>query len=485
MNENNENKNLSEDMDEDAAIKAFKTEFCDNAEQSIAPDEQSHQTVANPDLCEEHDICGSSEPDNFGEQSDSQKENDDADPSSGAEEIKVKKRRKTRKISTKTLIRESNLALCLSAISIILLAAIAALLTVGILPAGNRMVYVGVSTLGPVETPGGAASAELLEEFKKSVVIIDVTKSQGGGTGSGIVISSDGFIVTNYHVIEGAKKISVTFYGDDQKKFASVIGYSERDDIAVIKVSAEGLSAAVFAKSADCRVGDRVYAVGAPEGSDFGWTITSGIISNPLREIKIYESDHVLDKKMYLLQTDTPVNPGNSGGPLINARGEVVGIITLKRSDAEGLGFALPSTASLEIIDAIIETGNADRVTSGISKGRPLIGITGVGLEEGVWYELTDSGVNQVSSSYAKNHPDTCIKLTVSGIYVTSLTPNLDASNHLLVGDVITRVNNIKVYTIYDVMDVVNEYDGGDTITITFVRDGKTNTANIILGTEQ
>ena len=485
MNENNENKNLPEGIDENAATEAFKVEFCDSAEQSNTSDEQSDHKAASPDLSGEHDFFETAKADTSCEQSDRATESNEAADSTSVMEEKVRRRRKTRKLSTKALIRESNLALCLSAISIILLTAIAALLTVGILPAGNRMVYVGVSTLGPVETPSGSASSELLEEFKKSVVIIDVTKAQSGGTGSGIIISSDGFIVTNYHVIEGAKKISVTFYGEDQKKFASVIGYSERDDIAVIKVSAEGLSAAVFANSANCRVGDRVYAVGAPEGSDFGWTITSGIISDPLRELKIYASDHVLEKKMYLLQTDTPVNPGNSGGPLINARGEVVGIITLKRSDAAGMGFALPSTASLEIINAIIETGNANGVTSAISKGRPLIGITGVGLEEGVWYELTDSKVNQVNSSYAKDHPDTCIKPTVSGIYVTSLTPNLDASNHLLAGDVITRINNIKVYTIYDIMDIVNEFNGGDTITITFVRDGKTNTANIILGTEK
>lgn len=458
MNENNENKNLPDGVGEESSTEAFKVEFHDEAVEAPADGEQN--------------VGEAGEPDNT--------------PAEPIEETakKEKSPRKSRKLSTKALVRESNLALCLSAISIILLTAIAALLTLGILPVGNRMIYVNVSTLGPVENQSGTASPEVLEEFKKSVVIVEVTRTQSGGTGSGIILSSDGFIVTNYHVVEGAKKIAVTFYGEEQKKFASVVGYSARDDIAVIKVDAEGLSPATFASSADCRVGDRVYAVGAPEGSDYGWTVTSGIISNPLRELKMYSSEHVLDKKMYLLQTDTPVNPGNSGGPLINARGEVVGIVTLKHSDAAGLGFALPSTASLEIIESIVETGNADGITSSISKGRPLIGITGVGLEAGVWYEFTDNEVRIVSESYATGHPDTCIKLSISGVYITSLSPTLDANNHLLPGDVITRVNNVKVATTFDIMDIVNELDGGDTVSVTFVRDGETNTVSITLGTE-
>ena len=472
MNENNENKNLSDDVGDEASTEAFKADFND-AEVEFSDLDEDSTTENTADAEKATDAKEAVEPYNIPDEA--------AEPT----ENKRKARRSSRRISTKALIRESNLAICLSAISIILLVAIAALLSIGILPAGNRMVYVGISSLGPVETQSGSASPELLEEFKKSVVIIEVTKAQSSGSGSGIVLSSDGFIVTNYHVIEGASKIAVTFYGEKQKSVARVVGYSERDDIAVIKVEAEDLSPAVFANSADCRVGDKVYAVGAPEGADFGWTITSGIISAPLRELKIYASDYVLEKKMYVLQTDAPVNPGNSGGPLINSRGEVVGIVTMKRSNSAGLGFALPSSTSLELIEAIIETGSADSVISGISKGRPLIGIVGVGLEADQWYELTDDGVRSVTDIYANAHPDTCIMVSTSGVYVTSLSSGLDASNHLLPGDVITHVNNVKVSTTYDIMDIINEFNGGDSVSITFVRGDSTSTVSITLGTEQ
>ena len=459
MNENNENKSIPDDSGNEASTEAFKADFNDEAAEANANGEPCVEEMGELDITPTEPV-------------------EDAGKQDG-------KRCRRRRISTKALIRESNLAICLSAISIILLVAIATLLTVGILPVGNRMVYVNVSTLGPVEGQNGSASSELLEKFKKSVVIIEAARAESTGTGSGIIISSDGFIVTNHHVIEGASKIAVTFYGEEKRLIATVVGYSERDDIAVIKVEANDLLPAVFASSADCRIGDRVYAVGAPEGTDFGWTVTSGIISDPLRELKIYASDYVLEKKMYMLQTDTPVNPGNSGGPLINTRGEVVGIVTLKRSDSAGLGFALPSSASLEIIEAIIENGNAAGVVSKISKGRPLIGITGIGLDADVWYELTADGAHTVNDAYAIKHPDRCIKLSTPGVYVTSLSPNLDASNHLVQSDVITHVNGVRVYTTYGIMDIINELDGGDSISVTFVRDGEPSTVSITLGTEE
>ena len=313
------------------------------------------------------------------------------------------------------------------------------------------------------------------------MVIVTVKTKNGGATGSGIVITEDGYIATNYHVVDDAVDISITLYNSKEKIPARLMGYSERDDIAVLKANVDGLRPATFARSESCRVGERVYSVGAPEGEEFGWTVTQGIISNPLREIKIYDNEYILEKKMYLLQTDAAVNPGNSGGPLINARGEVVGIITLKRSDSAGIGFALPSSASLELIDAIIRNGNIDGVTSRISRGRPLIGIVGVGLEADVWYEQTADGVRKVDKEYASLHPDVCIITDVPGVYVTSLNPELDASNHLKVGDVITEVNGEAIYITYDIMDVVNEFNGGDSVTVKYVRGGKTYTAEILL----
>ena len=396
------------------------------------------------------------------------------------------KKRSNHRYTTKALIKESNIALILSAASIILMLALAALLVSGILPVGNRMVYVSVSNLGTVEPPASLATADTLEDAKRSVVIVYVTKASSSGTGSGIIISKDGYIVTNYHVIEGAKSVKLKLYQSEKNVSATVVGYSERDDIAVLKADLDDARAATFAKSEACRVGDVVYSIGAPEGAEFGWTVTSGIISEPVREVWIYNDSGMLDKKMFLLQTDASVNPGNSGGPLINARGEVVGIITMKRSNAAGLGFALPSSASLEIIEAILKDGNADNVVSKISKDRPLIGIGGVGIPQAnVWYADTPIGYSEVDDAYVAANPDSCIIAEVAGVYVLSLTPGLDAENHLLVGDVITHVNGTAVAVTQDIINIINNYNGGDIVTITFGRDGNTQTVEITLGTEK
>lgn len=396
-----------------------------------------------------------------------------------------REKREKRRYSTKALIKESTVATLLSAFSVILLVTLTILLTLGIIPTDKRVVFVQVSNLGPVGTAVGDASAEVIEDFKNSVVIITVKTATGSAMGSGIIITEDGYIATNCHVVSDADDIKITLYNSDKTVPARLVGYSERDDIAVVKANLEGLRPATFANSEDCRVGDRVYAVGAPESTEFGWTVTQGIISSNLREIKIYGDDYILEKKMYLLQTDAAVNPGNSGGPLINARGEVVGIVTLKRTDSAGMGFALPSSASLELIEAIIKTGSVDGVTSKLSSGRPLIGIVGVGLEADVWYEETDSGVREVDKAYALAHPDTCIITDVAGVYVTSLNPGLDAANHLLPGDVIVSVNGTAVYITYDIMNVINQFNGGDTVTVEYVRDGKNFTAEITLGVEE
>lgn len=393
--------------------------------------------------------------------------------------------RKNRRHTTRALIKESNIALILSAVSIILMLALATLLVVDILPIGRRVAYIGVSNVGTVEPPSSLATTHTIENAKQAVVIVAVTKASGSGTGSGIIITEDGYIVTNYHVVEGATNISILLYQSQNGISAEVIGYSERDDIAVLKADLSEAVALPFANSADCRVGDVVYAIGAPEGIELGWTVTSGIISEPVREIWMADDQGMLEKKMFLLQTDASVNPGNSGGPLINARGEVVGIVTMRRSNSAGLGFALPSSASLEIIEAIIENGNADNVESKISKGRPLIGITGVGLEANTWYTETPLGYSMVDETYANENPDSCIYATVTGVYVTALSPTLDAKNHLQTGDVITHVNDKAVALTTDIINIVNNYNGGDVVKITFVRNGQTKTAEITLGVEK
>lgn len=397
-----------------------------------------------------------------------------------------RKQEKAQKQQSRTLITASILSFC----SIFLLVAFTASAMLGLFgtpSSGGSNVNLQISGNDPIQYKDYESSPDMLEDVMNSVVVINTQTDTGSGVGTGIILSADGYIVTNYHVVEDAKTISVRTYNSDKVYTAKLIGYTAIDDVAVIKIKADGLRPAVFAKSANCRVGEPVYAIGSPEGDDFGWSVSRGIISCADREIKIYDSEGILEKKMYVVQTDASVNPGNSGGPLVNARGEVVGIITLKLSDSAGMGFAIPSDGAIELIQAIIETGSADGVQSSVTKGRPLIGITGVGVEADTWYETFDDGVNSgirvKDEEYAKQHPDTTFYAPITGVHVSATTPGLDAANKLQENDIITEINGNKVTNIYQVMDIINKLNGGDTIEVTYYRDGKYATVTITLGT--
>lgn len=390
-------------------------------------------------------------------------------------------------------------ATILSSVSIILLIALFMSLAFGIIPTGSGIaggdveIHFAPSSSG-TDSTGSNSSGEILystlDEFMNSVVTVVASTPIGESTGSGFVISDNGYIVTNYHVVENSDDVNVYFYSSQNTPIAAeIVGYSDIDDIAVLKVGITGLSPVTFASSALCNIGERVYAVGTPEGSDFGWSVSAGIISNKDREVKIYDKQGVLEKKMYVLQTDAALNHGNSGGPLINARGEVLGIVTLKLSDTAGMGFAIPSDGALEIINAIIKTGNADDVNSSVTSGRPLIGITGVTVMEGNWYENTEingqPGTRVVDESYALNSPSTCFFAEQTGIYVSSLTDGLDAKNHLEPGDIITEAEGEQLYFIEQLMEIINRHNGGDKIEITFYRNGNFFTAEIELGIQK
>ena len=381
------------------------------------------------------------------------------------------------------------LSIALSGCAVILLIAIALASMFGLFKTtgSGGVVYI------PVASPSNGTTynddSDMLESVIDSVVLIKAENDKGTATGTGIILSENGYVVTNYHIIENSSKIYVWLYGSEKPLTATVVGYASLDDVAVIKINKTGLKPATFAKSAEARIGERVYAIGTPEGDEFGWSVTQGIISCPDREIKLYNSDGTLKKKMRVIQTDASVNPGNSGGPIVNSRGEVVGIITLKLSDSAGMGFALPSDGVLIDIVSIIETGNADNVDSGISVSRPLIGVTGVGVEGGKWYEtVVENGVSairEVTEDYAKLNPSTTFYAEISGVRISAVSETLDAKGKILVGDIITKVNNIEVSTIYDVMEIINEFNGGDEVSITYYRNGKYGSVVVTLGTEQ
>ena len=282
--------------------------------------------------------------------------------------------------------------------------------------------------------------------------------SQATGTGTGVVITEDGYIVTNAHVIYDseygaglADSISVLL-NDDNTYDAEVIGYDTDCDLAVLKIQASGLVAAEFGNSDELKLGESVIAIGNPLGFELMDTVTSGIVSGLNRQININ------DKSMTLLQTDAAINSGNSGGPLINKYGQVIGINSSKMSASysetsiEGIGFAIPSNEAAKIVEDIMEYGYVT--------GKPQLGIS--------CQNVTES----ISRMY--NLP--------IGVYITAVTDNSAAANAgLQAGDIIIEIDGEVVSTFDELTAKKNEHKAGESMEITYTRNGVDNTVTITL----
>ncbi len=276
-----------------------------------------------------------------------------------------------------------------------------------------------------------------------SVVSISSMTSSGTSSGTGIIMSQDGYVITNHHVITGALVISV-LTNDNQEFEAALVGSDEMSDLAVLKIDARGLKAAEFGDSSKLRVGDSVVAIGDPLGVQLRGTMTNGIISAINRDLTVG------DRTMTLIQTNAALNNGNSGGPLINCYGQVIGINTVKMSSyytatasVEGLGFAIPISVAKPIIDELIENGYV--------AGRPAIGISGDSLPSyyRTYYRLPD------------------------GVYVTSVNEGSDAkAKGIREGDIVTAINGERISSIDELNTVKNQYAAGDEVTLTVYRSG-------------
>ncbi len=284
------------------------------------------------------------------------------------------------------------------------------------------------------------------------------SSSSATGTGTGVVITEDGYIVTNAHVIydsehgAGLAESIKVHMNDDNSYDAEVVGYDTDCDLAVLRIDADGLTPAEFGDSDNLMLGESVIAIGNPLGFDLMNTVTSGIVSGLNRNITIN------DKAMNLIQTDTAINSGNSGGPLINKKGQVVGINSSKMSSSygsasiEGIGFAIPSNEVSQIIDDLMEYGYVT--------GKPQLGIS--------CQNVTDA----ISQMY--NMP--------VGIYVTDVSGNSAADKAgLQSGDIITAVDDTEVSTSEELNAEKNKHSAGDTIEITYIRGGKEKTAEVVL----
>lgn len=307
---------------------------------------------------------------------------------------------------------------------------------------------------GNVDNGSALSGERVYEKVSPSIVGIVVysseTNTTASGEGSGIIISSDGYIVTNEHVIENAKLIEVVL-NNSERYTAKLMGYDKQTDIAVIKIDATNLVKAELGNSDELKPGEVVYAIGNPGGMEFANSITNGIISGVDRLITNSSTGYVMN----CIQTSAAINPGNSGGALVDSYGRVVGISVAKLSSVsyEGMGFAIPISDSVELIDDLIEYGYI--------KGRPLLGIT---------YQAISS---QVAQFYR----------IPSGLLVQGVDPESDAyAKGLRAGDTITAINGQNIESSSEVVALMAKCKAGDTIKITVYRNGHTTEMSVVLG---
>lgn len=317
---------------------------------------------------------------------------------------------------------------------------------------------------GQSTTPNTGSSnlADVIDSVMPSVVSITTTQyAQRAGTevasgyGSGFVYSADGLIATNNHVVEGAGRIYVTLNGDEQQYEAEVVATDSYSDLAILKIDKTGLTPVKFGSSSSLRLGDTVFVIGSPYNGLFANSVSSGIVSGLNREMVLNSATQTF------IQTDAAVNPGNSGGPMFNANGELVGIITRKSmlstvtgetTSIEGIGFAIPSDVASPVLEQLAQGQQVPR--SGI-------GIMGSSLTE------------QGKQAYNVEN----------GIYVASVSKGGPAEKAgLEVGDIITKLDGQAIGSMDEMIQLMESKNIGDSITLTYVRNGQENTATVTIG---
>lgn len=296
------------------------------------------------------------------------------------------------------------------------------------------------------------ASQSQAQGFMRSSSTQEYTQSS---LGSGVILSDDGYILTNYHVIEGADKLQVVASGGEYE--AKVVGTDPSSDLAVIKIEASGLPAVEIGSSSDLVTGEWVMAVGSPFGLE--QSVSTGIVSAVSRSSSsLYSSE---SEAIYtnMIQTDAAINPGNSGGALVDKNGKLIGINTLIAStsgSSSGVGFAIPVDYAMKIAEQIIAGQTPSHAQLGVS-------------------------LTTVNSSVAARY-----NLPVSeGAYVTRVTSNSGASKAgIAEGDIITKVGDSKVTSASDLIIAVRSHNPGDTVSVTFNRSGSEQTVDVVLGTD-
>lgn len=316
-------------------------------------------------------------------------------------------------------------------------------------------------------TDGVLSTEEIAAKVRPSVVGIQTYRTeypmQVYGTGSGIIMSEDGYIVTNAHVVSGATGGILVILDNNEEYEAEVIGIDEKTDVAVIKIDASNLTAAEFGNSDELVVGERIVAIGNPTGMNLAGSVTQGIVSGLKRLISVTNEETNETIEMEAIQVDAAINPGNSGGALINKYGQVVGINSSKLSSTqiEGIGFAIPISTAKPIVD--------DLIAYGYVRGRVLLGIT--------YYPVSDA-VGAMSGY-------------TPGLWVQSVREDMDAyAKGLRAGDIITQIDGQDVRDSATVKGILSAKKPGDSVKLTVVQQSisgkiKTYTINVTLAEDK
>lgn len=307
--------------------------------------------------------------------------------------------------------------------------------------------------------------AEAVAKVYDSVVVVENYKNDNLiSTGTGFVYDKDkkyGYILTNNHVIDGGTTVYVSFTNGSRKK-VSVVGTDAYSDVALLKVDADSvISVAEIGNSEELRLGDTTFAIGAPlDYQVYSWSVTRGIISGKDRLVEVSLSNsNTSDYVMEVLQTDTAINSGNSGGPLCNSNGEVIGITNMKlaSSTVEGMGFAIPIEKAVEYAEIFL---------SGKTITRPYLGIS--------MYDLAS-----IKNSYYFYNIQTDLD---EGVYIASVEKNSSASSAgLQSGDIITKIDDVEIKSSAYLRYILYQHEVGDKIKITYYRDNKEKTVTVTL----
>ncbi len=306
--------------------------------------------------------------------------------------------------------------------------------------------------------------ADAVDKIYDAVVIVENYKNNKvSSTGTGFVYKKDdsfGYIITNYHVAGNSEKV-VLVLSDDREVEGTYVGGDQYMDISIIKMDASYVTkVAEIGDSSKSKLGDTVFTVGTPVDYEYRGTVTRGILSGKERLVEVSISGYQSDWVMKVLQTDAAINPGNSGGPLVNSNGEVIGVNSLKLVNAniEGMGFAIP----VEDVMTHIAT-----LESGKSLVRPLLGVSMI----------------NVSDTYTLLRNNISIDRSITeGVVVAVLEKDSPAYNKLEIGDVIIKIDDDKTPTSAYLKYALYKHNVGDTVKVTYIRDKKTSTINVVLG---